>query len=72
MVGSKMGGIPELLDEGVTGELFEAGNPDELECKLRKLLVNPETLARYSENCLKKTFENPDSYYKKLMDVYGA
>ena len=72
VVGSKMGGIPELLDEGVTGELFEAGNPDELECKLRKLLVNPETLARYSENCLKKTFENPDSYYKKLMDVYGA
>ena len=30
VVGSKMGGIPELIEPGKTGELFEAGNVEEL------------------------------------------
>ena len=36
VIASRMGGIPELVDEGVTGELFEAGNAAELEEKMRK------------------------------------
>jgi len=71
VVASQMGGIPELLDEGVTGELFEAGNPDDLENKLRKLLEYPEVLSQYSSNCAKKEFETPDSYYGQLMKIYG-
>lgn len=72
VIGSRMGGIPELIDEASTGELFEAGNADELEAKLRKLLENPQLLEEYRLNCLKKEFETPDSYYHKLMDIYGA
>ena len=71
VVGSRIGGIPELVDEGQTGELFEAGNPNELAEKLGKLLGNPEMLLRYEESCMQKAFETPNSYYEKLMGVYG-
>lgn len=72
VIGARMGGIPELIREGETGELFEAGNADDLEEKLRKLLFTPGIAARYSENCGKMRFETPDSYYEKLMKVYGG
>ena len=72
VIGTRMGGIPELVEEGFTGELFEAGNADQLEEKLKKLLDNPRILEEYRENCLKKEFETPETYYKKLMAIYGA
>lgn len=72
VIGSRMGGIPELILEGETGELFEPGNVDELEEKLRKLLFAPSLATRYSENCKHAKFETPDSYYEKLMAVYGG
>lgn len=70
VVASRMGGIPELLEEGKTGELFEAGNPRDLEETLRRLLSAPGLLARYAQNCREKTFETAESYYQKLMDIY--
>lgn len=70
VVASRIGGIPELVREGVTGELFEAGNAGELETILRRLLENPQLLARYEENCGPTGFETPESYYRKLMDIY--
>lgn len=69
VIGSRIGGIPELIREGVTGELFEAGNVDELEAKLRKVMVRSEW---YAENCKTLQFETPDSYYQKLIKIYGA
>lgn len=72
VLGSRMGGIPELIDEGRTGELFEAGNADDLEAGLRRLLFTPGLLERYGGNCLTQTFETPESYYEKLMGIYGG
>ena len=72
VIGARIGGIPELIREGETGALFEAGNADELAEKLRKLLSAPELLARYGENCQKTEFETPDTYCRKLLTVYGG
>lgn len=72
VIGSRMGGIPELIGEGKTGELFEAGNAAQLEEKLRKLLFTPGLAEAYSKNCTKAQFETPDSYYEKLLAVYGG
>ena len=66
-----MGGAPELVQAGKTGEIFEAGNPDSLERIIRKMLDTPGLLERYSENCLLAEFETPNSYYAKLMGIYG-
>ena len=72
VIGARMGGIPELVREGETGELFEAGNAAQLEEKLRKILFTPGLADRYSENCKRAVFETPDSYYEKLRGIYGG
>ncbi|MBO5128836.1 MAG: glycosyltransferase family 4 protein [Oscillospiraceae bacterium] len=72
VIGSRMGGIPELIEENKTGLLFEAGNVSDLEAKLRQLLLTPGLLEEYSANCKSKKFETPESYYEKLMGIYGA
>jgi glycosyltransferase involved in cell wall biosynthesis len=43
VVASRVGGIPELLEDRVTGLLVEPGNVDELEQAIRLLLLDDET-----------------------------
>lgn len=40
VIATRVGGIPEIIEDGVTGLLVEAGNVTELEQALRKLLSN--------------------------------
>jgi glycosyltransferase involved in cell wall biosynthesis len=42
VVGSRVGGIPELVIDGETGLLVEPGNPDQLAAALARLLAEPE------------------------------
>lgn len=72
VVVTNMGGAPELLEEGKTGEIFKAGNADSLEEKIRKLLYTNGLLEQYGEACLQQKFETPQSYYQKLMNIYGG
>lgn len=71
VVGSRIGGIPELITEGHSGELFTAGDPDDLERALRKLLA-PGVAEEYVRGCGQQQFETPISYYEKLMLIYGG
>ena len=70
VIGSNIGGIPELIKVGYTGELFEVGNIDSLEEKLNKLLSNEGLLSQYSANCRNYVCETEESYYQKLMCIY--
>ncbi|MBO5870521.1 MAG: glycosyltransferase family 4 protein [Clostridia bacterium] len=72
VIGANIGGIPELIDVGKTGLLFEAGNADDLEQKLRYLLETDNLVQEYSDNCRNVVFETPDTYYEKLMNIYEA
>ncbi len=71
VIGSKMGGIPELIKEGETGLLFKTGDAENLESKLRFLIENPERLDEYTLNCKNVSFETPLTYYNKLTQIYG-
>ena len=42
VIGSKIGGIPEQIREGIDGYLFEAGNAQDLADKLDSLVAAPE------------------------------
>ncbi len=71
VIGSELGGIPELIRENETGLIFEAGNADELVKKLRFLLETEGKLEEYTENCKKAQFETAETYYEKIMQIYG-
>ncbi|MBE6737631.1 MAG: glycosyltransferase family 4 protein [Ruminococcaceae bacterium] len=67
---SRMGGIPELVKDKQTGLLFEAGNADDLEEKLRYFLYTDGIAEEYTENCKDVSFETPETYYSKLIKIY--
>lgn len=62
VLGADIGGIPELIDENVTGELFESGNGEELTQKIEKLWNDTELTGKYSQNCLDKKFMTLEWY----------
>ena len=45
VIGSRIGGIPELIEEGKTGLLFEPGNSDELRLRMLTLASSKARLA---------------------------
>ena len=70
VLGADIGGIPELIDMNVTGELFESGNKKELVQKIRKMWLAFEVLETYKGHCLKKNFVTLEKYVDKLVDIY--
>lgn len=46
VIGTRMGGIPEQVEDGVTGCLYEAGNAPELTACLERLMAAPELRRR--------------------------
>lgn len=72
VIGSNIGGIPELITDGVDGILFEPGNSEELSAKISYLLNAAHLVPQMGENARKKVEEkyNPEVYYHRLMGVY--
>lgn len=70
VLGADIGGIPELIGVGKTGELFESGNAVQLREKIKTLWENRELTARYSENCAHIRFDDVDTYTEKLLKLY--
>lgn len=70
VIGSKLGGIPELIEEGVNGELFEAGNAKELEETIASLWNDRARSQMYARNCQKLPFDTIKEYYEKLLPIY--
>lgn len=44
VLGANIGGIPELVNDGKTGWLFESGNVDDLAAQIRKIWDKAETI----------------------------
>ena len=70
VLGADIGGIPELIQVGKTGELFESGNGEDLKKKVEKLWGDKKLCAEYSANCKDISFDTIDEYYEKIMKVY--
>jgi glycosyltransferase involved in cell wall biosynthesis len=50
VVASRLGALPEAVEDGLNGRLFSAGDPDDLARVLRELLDEPQQLARLAKN----------------------
>lgn len=71
VIASDIGGIPELIRDGYTGELFESGNVVELSEKIKKLWDDRSLNDKYIKLCLETVrFDTTAEYVSKILDVY--
>ena len=62
VLASDLGGAPELVRPGVTGDLFRGGDAQELTEHIKALWNDPELCRRYSENCKNINFDTVEEY----------
>lgn len=70
---SNYGGLPEIVDDGVTGFICEPHNPDNLcECLKKMNSLSEDEYKMMSKKAFEKAKAecNCDDYYEKLMKVY--
>jgi glycosyltransferase involved in cell wall biosynthesis len=58
LLGSRVGGTPELIEDGKLGLLFENGNVQELSEKLALLIENRDLRLRLARNAAQFAAEN--------------
>ena len=70
VLGADIGGIPELIRAGETGELFASGNVKQLKEKIRDLWQDREKTASYMRGCTGCVFDSTEEYTGKLLEIY--
>lgn len=64
---SDLGGAPELVQAGKTGEIFRGGDVEELMEHIRTLWENPQLCKMYSKNCENINFDTVEEYCDKIV-----
>lgn len=67
VLGARIGGIPELIREGETGELFESGNVDDFCRKLRQMW---QKAPDYGAHCADLDFSDIQAYWARLEPMF--
>lgn len=71
VLASDLGGAPELVQPGRTGDLFRGGDAQELTEHIKELWEDPELCRTYSENCRSINFDTAEEYCAKIVrNVY--
>ena len=76
IITSNLGGMAELVQDGVTGLLFEVGNPEDLSQKMVSLINNPQLLKKLSETprqvkTIEKNAQELNEIYNSLLGKVG-
>lgn len=73
VIGSNLGSIPELINDGIDGLLFEPGNVEDLAEKIKYLYRHPLLAQKMGISARKKVEEkySEEGYYKKLFGIYN-
>jgi glycosyltransferase involved in cell wall biosynthesis len=69
---SDLGGAPELVQAGRTGELFRGGDVRELIKHIRILWNDPDLCREYSANCRGINFDTVETYCGKMVEIYQS
>lgn len=71
-VGSRIGGIPELIGRGERGLLFEPGDPDDLRAAILRLSADADAVRRMGRNARAFVEEelNSEAHYQQLIRIY--
>ena len=68
VLGARIGGIPELIEEGVTGMTFESRNKEDLRMKIESMMQHPlnyEMIAGKGQELY-----GAEMYYQQIMNLY--
>ena len=69
VLGARIGGIPELIEEGINGMTFESKNVADLKEKIQKMF---ETIFDYQNIAFKAQEKyNSENYYNELIKIYS-
>lgn len=72
IIASDLGQRREMMQDGVSGLLYEAGNPEDLRKKVIRLIENPDLRISLG-NAARRTYlerYTPEKNYAMLMDIY--
>jgi glycosyltransferase involved in cell wall biosynthesis len=74
VVGSRMGGIPELVVDGETGLLFDAGNVEELSASITGLMGTPDRRSHMGRNARARVEReySLEGHNANLMGIYES
>lgn len=74
VIASRIGALADIVEEGVTGLLFEPGDADDLADKMTWAVSHPEEMAAMGQNTRNKYQEafSPEVNYRQLMAIYEA
>lgn len=72
IIGSNLGGIPELVKDNENGMIYKYNDTDELANKILELYKNDELKKKFSKNAKEyaKNEYNKENYYKEIMNIY--
>ena len=72
VVVSNVGGLQEIVEPGVSGEVFRAGDKEDLYDKLRLFVQDPNYAESFSHGAYDRALEisDPEEHYKRLMIEY--
>ncbi|MFQ5645809.1 MAG: glycosyltransferase family 4 protein [bacterium] len=72
VIGADIGGVPEQIDDGVNGCLFESGNASALAGKILHLVENPDKVRKMGRSARKKVKQQYGSgkHYESLINLY--
>lgn len=72
LIGSNVGGIPEMVLDGENGYVIEPGDRNALSRRLTSLIENPETLLRFRRRSLEIARQHFDASrnFRKMADLF--
>jgi glycosyltransferase involved in cell wall biosynthesis len=68
LIASNIGGIPDFVEDGVNGLLFEAGNPDDLAEKMKMVLDDRSLIGKLRKGISK--LKTIDQHSDELIEIY--
>ena len=74
VIGSRMGGIPELVRDGESGFLFESRNAEELRSKILTLVDERDLAIQMGKNARQQVERenSPEAHYQATLQLYQA
>lgn len=73
VIASRIGGIPELVDDGINGLLFEPGNEEDMAKKIKHLLSDKDDINQMGKKAREKVERsyNSEIHYERIMGIYN-